>query len=79
MKNNYEVLFTPFNIGKLEIKNRFVMVPMAPTAIIDWVEKPEGFTGRTRELILNRAKDGVGLIIPGGTGNIFCRRPYIPC
>jgi len=54
-----EVLFQPGKIGKLEIKNRLVMSPMATNfATIDGQV--------TRELIdhyLERAKGGIGLII----------------
>lgn len=28
MTNNYDMLFTPFKIGKMEVKNRIVMSPM---------------------------------------------------
>lgn len=65
MKKNYEVLFTPAKIGNCEIKNRFVMVPMATTAIIEWTMKPVGYDPSVKDLLIERAKDGVGLIIPG--------------
>ena len=65
MKKNYEVLFTPAKIGNCEIKNRFVMVPMATTAIIEWTMKPVGYDPSVKDLLVERAKDGVGLIIPG--------------
>ena len=35
MKEEYKILFTPAKIGSCEIKNRFVMVPMATTALIE--------------------------------------------
>lgn len=65
MNKDYEILFTPFKIGSCELKNRFVMVPMEPTALFDWNIKPGGFNKKTVDLLVNRAKDGVGLIIPG--------------
>ncbi len=65
MKKNYEILFTPFKIGNLEIPNRFVMCPMEPTAIIEWTFKPVGYNKDVHDLIIERAKDGIGLIIPG--------------
>ena len=34
MKEIYKSLFTPFKIGNVKIKNRFVMCPMTGTAII---------------------------------------------
>ncbi len=65
MKKEYEVLFTPFKIGNLEIPNRFVMCPMEPTALIEWTSKPVGYDEAVHDLIVERAKDGIGLIIPG--------------
>ncbi|WP_249030102.1 oxidoreductase [Tannockella kyphosi] len=65
MNKDYEILFTPAKIGNCEIKNRFVMEPMEPTKILDWTMTNNGFHTESRQLILNRAKDGVGLIIPG--------------
>ena len=35
MKEIYKSLFTPFKIGNVKIKNRFVMCPMTGTAIIN--------------------------------------------
>ena len=32
MKEKFKVLYEPIKIGKLEIKNRFVMAPMGPLA-----------------------------------------------
>lgn len=65
MKEKYDILFTPAKIGSLEIKNRFVMVPMEPTALIDWTFHTTGYTPEKKEMIVNRAKDGVGLIVLG--------------
>ena len=64
MKKEYEVLFSPMKIGSCEIKNRFVMCPMEGTSVIDWL-KGKGYKKEVRDLLVNRAKDGVGLIIPG--------------
>lgn len=71
MKKKYESLFTPAKIGSCEIKNRFVMVPMEPTAVLEWTFKPVGYTTKSHDLLINRAKDGVGLIIPGAIG-VYC-------
>ena len=38
MKQEYEVLLTPWKIGNLEIKNRIVMAPMGGTNIFGWTE-----------------------------------------
>ncbi|MFI3249887.1 MAG: FAD-dependent oxidoreductase [Eubacteriales bacterium] len=65
MDKKYDILFTPAKIGSCEIKNRFVLVPMEPTKILDWTMTQKGFHPHSREFILSRAKDGVGLIIPG--------------
>lgn len=65
MNKNHDILFTPYKIGNLEIKNRFVLCPMAPTAIFEWTLKPEGYTSVPHDLIVERVKDGIGLIIPG--------------
>lgn len=68
MKKRYEVLFTPCRIGELEIPNRFVMCPMEPTSLIEWTMKPVGYNEAVHDLIVERARDGVGLIIPGAVG-----------
>lgn len=68
MKKGYEILFTPAKIGNCEIKNRFIMCPMASTDMIEWTQKPVGYNPAVHDLLVNRAKDGVGLIIPGAIG-----------
>lgn len=65
MNKEYEILFTPCKIGNCELKNRFIMAPMEPTALFEWNIKPVGFNTKVKDLLINRAKDGVGLIIPG--------------
>ena len=59
----YDMLFSPMKIGNVEIKNRIVMSPMEM-----------GFgqiNGNPTDKLMNyyeeRAKGGVGLIIPGIT------------
>ncbi|MCD7956858.1 MAG: FAD-dependent oxidoreductase [Lachnospiraceae bacterium] len=64
MKKNREILFTTARIGSCEVANRFVMCPMAGTAIVNWVGS-EGYDPGVHDLFVNRAKDGVGLLIPG--------------
>ena len=38
MKKEYEVLFTPWKIGNVEIKNRIVQTSMGGTSIFGWME-----------------------------------------
>ena len=64
MKKEYEILFTPMQIGSCEIKNRFVMCPMEGTTMIGWL-MGKGFDEEVHDLFIDRAKDGVGLLIPG--------------
>lgn len=68
---NLESLFSPINIGPLELKNRIVMPPMVTGfAGVDW-----GVTDRLIDYHVERAKGGVGMIIvesnsvdPAGVG-----------
>lgn len=64
MKENYDVMFTPWKIGKVEIKNRFVMTSMGGTSIFGWLE-PNHFDKEAANFLLERAKNNVGLILPG--------------
>ena len=66
MDNRYEALFTPWKIRDVEIKNRIVLCPMGGTSLFGWME----FTGchfdrEAANFFLERAKNNVGLIIPG--------------
>ncbi len=55
-------LFEPINIGKVQIKNRIAMVPMANLGLIS----VEGsWTKRAVDYYVERAKGGTGLIITG--------------
>lgn len=38
MKKEYEVLFQPWKIGNVEIKNRIVLCPMGGTSLFGWME-----------------------------------------
>ncbi len=63
---SYESLFTPWKIGNVEIKNRIVMCPMGGTSLFGWFELTEcHFDTEAAKLFLERAKNNVGLIIPG--------------
>ncbi len=66
MDNKYEALFTPWKIGNVEIKNRIVMCPMGGTSLFGWFELTGcKFDKEAAKLFLERAKNNVGLIIPG--------------
>ena len=62
--SKYEALFTPWNIGNVEIKNRIVLCPMGGTSLFGWME-PNHFDKEAAKFFLERAKNNVGLIIPG--------------
>lgn len=64
MKDEYQSLFTPWKIGNLEIKNRIVMTSMGGTSIFGWLE-PNHFDEEAAKFLLERAKNNVGLILPG--------------
>lgn len=62
--SKYEALFTPWKIGNVEIKNRIVLCPMGGTSLFGWME-PNHFDKEAAKFFLERAKNNVGLIIPG--------------
>lgn len=64
MDKKYESLFTPWKIGNVEIKNRIVLCPMGGTSLFGWME-PNHFDEEAAKFFLERAKNNVGLIIPG--------------
>ncbi len=64
MKQEYEALFTPWKIGNCEIKNRIVQCSMGGTSIFGWME-PNHFDKEAANFLLERAKGGAGLILPG--------------
>ena len=62
----YESLFTPWKIGNVEIKNRIVLCPMGGTSLFGWFELTGcHFDKEAAAFFLERAKNNVGLIIPG--------------
>ena len=73
MNENLESLFTPWKIGKCEIKNRIVQTSMGGTSIFGWME-PNHFDKEAANFLLERAKNNVGLILPGiaPVKNPFC-------
>ena len=64
MNEKYEALFTPFKIGDVEIKNRIVQCSMGGTSLFGWLE-PSHFDTEAADFLLQRAQDGVGLVLPG--------------
>ena len=64
MDEKYSALFTPWKIGNVEIKNRIVLCPMGGTSLFGWME-PNHFDKEAANFFLERAKNNVGLIIPG--------------
>ncbi len=62
----YQALFTPWKIGNVEIKNRIVLCPMGGTSLFGWMEKTGNhFDKEAAKFFLEKAKNNVGLIIPG--------------
>ena len=64
MDEKYSALFTPWKIGNVEIKNRIVQCSMGGTSLFGWME-PSHLDKEAAYFLLNRAQDGVGLILPG--------------
>lgn len=64
MDAKYEPLFTPWKIGTVEIKNRIVLCPMGGTSLFGWME-PNHFDKVAADFFLDKARNHVGLIIPG--------------
>ena len=66
MDQKYDALFTPWKIRDVEIKNRIVMCPMGGTSLFGWFELTGcKFDKEAAKFFLERAKNNVGLIIPG--------------
>lgn len=80
MKESYKVLYEPIKIGKLEIKNRYVLGPMGPGGMCN---EDGSFNERGIDFYVERAKGGTGLIMTGVTmveNNIEkCALPSMPC
>ena len=71
MNKDYEPLFTPWKIGNLEIKNRFVLTSMGGTNLLGWMENNH-FDKAGAEFILQVAQNNCGLVLPG------CQPVYNP-
>ena len=61
---NREIMFAPYQIGNMELKNRFAMAPMGPLGLGD---EQGGFNQRGIDYYTARARGGVGLIFTGVT------------
>ncbi len=62
----YQALFTPWKIGNVEIKNRIVLCPMGGTSLFGWMSLGGNkFNKEAAKFFLEKAKNNVGLIIPG--------------
>lgn len=64
MEKRYEAIFSPIQIGNIWIKNRVIQSPMEGTTMIEWMGAG-GFRPEVHDFYIERAKDGVGLFIPG--------------
>lgn len=64
-------LFTPWKIGKVEIKNRIVLTSMGGTNLLGWMEKNH-FDEVGAHFIQTIAENHVGLVLPG------CQPVYNP-
>ena len=62
--SKYSALFTPWKIGNLQIKNRFVMTSMGGTNLFGWMEFNH-FDKEGAKYILEVAKNDCGLVLPG--------------
>lgn len=71
MKKELQPLFTPWKIGNLEIKNRFVLTSMGGTDLFGWMEMNH-FDKLGSEFILKVAQNNCGLVLPG------CQPVYNP-
>ncbi len=66
LDQKYQALFTPWKIGNVEIKNRIVLCPMGGTSLFGWMNMSGNkFNKEAAEFFLEKAKNNVGLIIPG--------------
>lgn len=84
MSDRYEALDSPFSIGKVQIKNRFVM---APTTTGSYLAPDGSFSKEGIEYFVRRAQGGMGLVqtgalmtdykidAPGALGPMFMATP----
>ena len=72
--NKYEVFSKPYQIGKVEIKNRFAVIPMTMGGLA--YDEEGGFSDNLIHYFELRAKGGFGLIIPGAATTDYHVDPY---
>jgi len=70
----YDALFQPYKIGKVEIKNRFTVIPMTMGGLA--YDEEGGFSENLIHYFELRAKGGFGLIIPGAATTDYHVDPY---
>ena len=71
MDERLKPLFTPWKIGKVEMKNRIVMTSMGGTDLFGWMEVNH-FDRSGANFLMEVAKNNVGLVLPG------CQPVYNP-
>lgn len=71
MDERLKPLFTPWKIGKVELKNRIVMTSMGGTDLFGWMEVNH-FDRSGTNFLMEVAKNNVGLVLPG------CQPVYNP-
>ena len=80
MEEKHKILFEPVSIGKVKIKNRYVMAPMGPGGLCD---EQGCYNQKGVEYYVRRAHGGTGLIMTGVTyveNDIEkCVMPSMPC
>lgn len=64
MKKDLEPLFTPWQIGKVTIKNRIVLTSMGGTNLLGWMERNH-FDEVGAQFLQRVAEHEVGLVLPG--------------
>ena len=72
--SKYDVLGKPYKIGNVEIKNRFVVIPMTMGGLS--YDEEGGFSDNLINYFELRAKGGFGLIIPGAAATDYHVDPY---
>lgn len=71
MKQNLDILLSPWKIRDLEIKNRIVLTSMGGTDLFGWMEKNH-FDKDGARFIMEVARNNAGLLLPG------CQPVYNP-
>lgn len=72
--SKYDVFNQPYRIGNVEIKNRFLVIPMTMGGLT--YDEEGGFSENFIHYLELRAKGGFGLIIPGAASTDYHVDPY---